>query len=91
MNLVGNAIKFTDQGEVTLRVSLDKPPCEDANNCLLHFAVSDSGIGIPLEKQQMIFDPFLRPIVPRHAGSAALAWGSPFRADCGIIGWKDLG
>ena len=58
MNLVGNAVKFTTQGEIALHVSVDKSPGEDANNCLLHFAVSDTGIGISLEKQKMIFDPF---------------------------------
>jgi signal transduction histidine kinase/CheY-like chemotaxis protein len=58
MNLVGNAIKFTAHGQVTLRVKLQEPPSEGEKNCLLHFAVSDSGIGIPEEKQRIIFDPF---------------------------------
>ncbi len=56
MNLVGNAIKFTEQGEICLRVERS----EDGLNgeIVLHFAVRDTGIGIPLEKQQVIFDPF---------------------------------
>jgi PAS domain S-box-containing protein len=55
VNLVGNAIKFTRQGEVVLRVrrmsSEDKAP-------YLHFEVMDTGIGIPPEKQAMIFEAF---------------------------------
>jgi len=54
-NLMGNAIKFTDQGEVALKVQLE---AEEGDNRLLHFTVSDTGIGIPPEKQKLIFDPF---------------------------------
>ena len=57
VNLVGNAIKFTERGEVVLRVTMDEPSGAD-QTCLVHFAVSDTGIGIPLEKQRIIFDPF---------------------------------
>jgi len=55
LNLVGNAIKFTSEGEVALHVQTD---ARDGENCILHFAVSDTGIGILPEKQKMIFDPF---------------------------------
>jgi signal transduction histidine kinase/ActR/RegA family two-component response regulator len=54
-NLVGNALKFTDEGEVTLKVQLE---AEDGKTCLLHFTVSDTGIGIAPERQKLIFDPF---------------------------------
>ena len=54
-NLVGNAIKFTDQGEVSLRVQVES---EHGENRLLHFTVSDTGIGIAAEKQPVIFDAF---------------------------------
>jgi len=56
MNLVGNAIKFTEQGEVVLRVEANAPV--DGNLQQLSFAVSDTGIGIPLEKQAIIFEAF---------------------------------
>jgi signal transduction histidine kinase/CheY-like chemotaxis protein len=55
INLVGNAIKFTHEGEVCLKVQVDS---QDGENQVLHFEVVDTGIGIPLEKQKMIFDPF---------------------------------
>jgi two-component system sensor histidine kinase/response regulator len=55
LNLAGNAIKFTDQGEVVLRVEVE----EGGPDCLnLHFTVTDTGIGIPKEKQKLIFEPF---------------------------------
>ena len=52
-NLVGNAIKFTDQGEVTLTVGR-----EDGEDGVLRFTVVDTGVGIPEEKLKLIFDPF---------------------------------
>ena len=55
LNLLGNAIKFTSEGEVALRVQKD---AEDGRGCILHFTVSDTGIGIPLEKQEVVFEPF---------------------------------
>ena len=58
MNLMGNAIKFTQQGNVTLRVTVEEASSDDSNSFLLHFAVSDTGIGIPLDKRQSIFDAF---------------------------------
>ncbi len=57
LNLVGNAIKFTEYGEVALKVALE-PPAEAGPERRLHFTVSDTGIGIPREKLAMIFDPF---------------------------------
>lgn len=56
-NLLGNAIKFTHQGEVVLRV--EKVSQVD-DEVVLKFAVRDTGIGIPEEKQSLIFEPFLQ-------------------------------
>jgi len=55
VNLLSNALKFTERGEVLLRVEGEAIGPEDS---LLHFAVHDTGIGIPLEKQQVIFEAF---------------------------------
>ncbi|MFY9803815.1 MAG: response regulator [Candidatus Acidiferrales bacterium] len=55
VNLVGNAIKFTEIGEVVLRASLES---QTAGDILLHFSVTDTGIGIPVHKQQRIFEAF---------------------------------
>ena len=55
LNLVGNAIKFTEQGEVVVRVELES---RDSHTVTLHFTIADTGIGIPLEKQKLIFEPF---------------------------------
>jgi PAS domain S-box-containing protein len=57
VNLVGNAIKFTEQGEVVVRVA-EEARTED--NVYLHFAVSDTGIGIPHDKQAVIFHAFVQ-------------------------------
>ena len=54
-NLVGNAIKFTSEGQVMLAVEVER---EDGSDKVLHFTVSDTGIGIPKEKQALIFDAF---------------------------------
>ena len=56
LNLAGNAIKFTDQGEVVLRVEAE--PSGDSETLNLHFTVTDTGIGIAPEKQKVIFEPF---------------------------------
>ena len=54
-NLVGNAIKFTDRGYVTVRVRIEQQSTAGAT---LHFLVRDTGIGIPEEQQACIFEPF---------------------------------
>lgn len=52
-NLVGNAVKFTEKGSVTVSVKMEK-----GEKHTLHFSVSDTGIGIPVERQQYIFESF---------------------------------
>src|SRR5262249_47071608 len=55
VNLVGNAIKFTERGQILVQVELMS---QDADASLLHVFVSDSGIGISKDKQEEIFQPF---------------------------------
>jgi signal transduction histidine kinase/HAMP domain-containing protein/ActR/RegA family two-component response regulator len=79
-NLVANAFKFTDQGRVALRV--DRAACSAAFSspslrrapAVVAFAVSDSGTGIPREKQQIIFEAFQQadPSITRKYGGTGL-------------------
>jgi two-component system sensor histidine kinase/response regulator len=55
VNLIGNAIKFTERGEVVLHVETDSRTRDEIR---LHFTVADTGIGIPTEKQASIFAAF---------------------------------
>ncbi len=55
VNLVGNAIKFTEKGEVVLSVEKIE---ETEKDVTLHFSVTDTGIGIPKDKQKLIFEAF---------------------------------
>jgi PAS domain S-box-containing protein len=55
VNLVGNAIKFTEHGEVNVRVERES---EEERRACLHFRVQDTGIGIPVESQTRIFEAF---------------------------------
>jgi len=55
VNLVGNAIKFTESGEVVLRVGVDS---RTDDSTVLHFSVSDTGIGIAPEHRERVFEAF---------------------------------
>src|SRR5262249_10825347 len=55
VNLVGNAIKFTERGQILVQVEVST---KDPDHTVLHYFVSDSGIGIPADKQRAIFEPF---------------------------------
>jgi signal transduction histidine kinase/CheY-like chemotaxis protein len=55
VNLVGNAIKFTERGQILVQVQVES---KTANETVLHYFVSDSGMGIPEDKQKAIFEPF---------------------------------
>ncbi|MGH9406269.1 MAG: PAS domain S-box protein [Terriglobia bacterium] len=63
LNLLGNAIKFTHRGEVVLTVGRDtaasgEPDSSESGGVLVHFQVTDTGIGIPSDKQNVIFESF---------------------------------
>lgn len=55
LNLVDNAIKFTEKGDIVVHIQGETDPPDRVH---LHFTVTDTGIGIPKEKQRLIFEPF---------------------------------
>jgi PAS domain S-box-containing protein len=71
VNLVGNAVKFTAEGEVVVDVELES---QDSRKAILHFAVHDTGAGIPPEKCEIIFDAFeqVDPTTTRKHGGTGL-------------------
>ncbi len=71
VNLINNAIKFTHQGGVTTTVTMKRKSGDD---CELLFAVTDTGIGIPKEKQGLIFEAFTQAdaSTARHYGGTGL-------------------
>jgi two-component system sensor histidine kinase/response regulator len=71
VNLAGNAIKFTERGEVVVHVETES---KTENEVCLHVAVTDTGVGIPLEKQQLIFEAFTQAdsSTTRHFGGTGL-------------------
>jgi len=69
INLVGNAVKFTDQGSVTVSVRME---FEEGTQILLHACVADTGMGIPADKQARVFDAFVQgdgSSTRRHGGT----------------------
>jgi signal transduction histidine kinase/CheY-like chemotaxis protein len=74
-NLIGNAIKFTEEGIILLKIAIDerKPGTRDTcDELVLHFSISDTGIGIPGDKQALIFEKFTQSdssITRRFGGS----------------------
>ncbi|MCY2989596.1 MAG: response regulator [Planctomycetota bacterium] len=71
VNLTGNAVKFTEQGEVVVAVRLESL---SENQVVLHFSVRDTGMGVPAEKQQTIFEAFsqVRTATTRGFGGTGL-------------------
>jgi PAS domain S-box-containing protein len=71
MNLVNNAIKFTEKGGITIKASLNK---ETPSQAVLSFSVADTGIGIPSNRLQYLFKPFSQvdPSATRKYGGTGL-------------------
>jgi signal transduction histidine kinase/CheY-like chemotaxis protein/HPt (histidine-containing phosphotransfer) domain-containing protein len=71
LNLVGNAVKFTERGEIVVDVAVD---ALEADGVRLHFTVRDTGIGIPAEQRRRIFDAFVQgdPSTTRRYGGTGL-------------------
>ncbi|MCX6993194.1 MAG: ATP-binding protein [Kiritimatiellaeota bacterium] len=70
VNLVGNAVKFTEQGAIIIKVERDLS-YSGSDDCLpLHVRVQDNGIGIPVDRQKVIFESFIRDnhLIPKYGG-----------------------
>ena len=81
LNLLGNAVKFTQDGAVTLRATLF------AHDLVI--AVEDSGVGIPVERQKAIFDPFVQADAGTAATFGGTGLGLPISAQlAGLMGGK---
>lgn len=73
-NLVGNAVKFTERGQVTVRVRRDPVSGENERTALLVFSVQDTGIGIADEEMERLFQPFSQanPSISNEFGGSGL-------------------
>ena len=71
INLVGNAVKFTERGEIVTSAHLVSSSDGQIN---LHFTIADTGIGIPIEKQGVVFEAFAQAdgSITRHYGGTGL-------------------
>ena len=89
VNLIGNAIKFTEKGEVVVAVASG---IEADDDCVrLRFSVADTGIGIPRDKLSRSLHRSSRPTARPRDDLAAPAWSGDFRQARGHDGWPDLG
>ncbi len=61
LNLIGNAVKFTQQGSITVRASAGQA---DGQTITLHFSIEDTGVGIPPEQRQVVFHSFVQATSP---------------------------
>ena len=98
LNLVGNAIKFTHRGRITIAVE-----AEPGAERMLRFSVSDTGIGVPREKREEIFERFTQAddSITRHYGGTGLGlaicrrvveqWGGAIWLDEGGAGEEGVG
>ena len=78
INLINNATKFTDSGGIVVKIAGPEPQAAKGEDTRLKFtfSVADTGIGIPLERQEDIFDPFrqIDSTMTRRYGGTGLGW-----------------
>jgi len=86
-NLLSNAFKFTERGKVSLQVAQAKSgwtaghPQLDTAEAVVAFSVIDTGVGIPANKQNSIFEPFQQADGPPAAAIGGTGWGFPSARD----------
>lgn len=92
VNLVGNAIKFTDRGEVTVRAAVAEPaPPVSGADVVLRFRVTDTGIGIPTEELPVIFDAFRQVHQSPTDGHGGTGLGLTISKELAVLLGGDLG
>ena len=85
-NLISNAIKFTDKGNVTLIIKKEK---QAKDNITLHIEIIDTGIGIPKDKQEIIWEPFEKASNTAKRNYSGTGLGLPIvRSILGVMGSK---
>ncbi|MGZ9583907.1 ATP-binding protein [Paenibacillus marinisediminis] len=74
INVIGNAVKFTDEGSIVVRCRMLESDRHNDNTCTIEFEVEDTGIGIAKEKTKMMFHPFtqLESSMNRRYGGSGL-------------------
>lgn len=60
VNLTGNALKFTEKGEVVIKVAQESPEWHSSSHAMLHFSITDTGIGMSVEQQAYVFNGFVQ-------------------------------
>jgi signal transduction histidine kinase len=86
-NLIGNAVKYTERGTITLR--LDSLPVDSSDRVRLRFEVEDTGLGIDAEDQKSIFEPFVR--AGSQGSQEGTGLGLAIVCKYGTYGWNHSG
>lgn len=76
LNLLGNAVKFTNRGDVSLWVQKVPTATGDGDQVCLRFAILDTGIGIPAQQMTRLFQPFSQGMLPLRAAMVGRGWVS---------------
>jgi len=88
INLVGNALKFTDKGSITIAIDLIK---QTKTNCFLKFAVIDTGVGISEDSQSKLFRPFSQTHVALERGQKGTGLGLAISKQLATLMQGDIG
>ena len=83
-NLISNALKFTEEGNITIKVAIDQSDSSGSDDSLdspqkmLKFSVIDTGVGLVITPNKICLNPLPRLTVPHHANMAGQDWGYQF-------------
>jgi signal transduction histidine kinase len=77
LNLLSDAVKCTEEGEVGLQLRVAPSPATPDDTYELHFSMQDTGIGIPKEKRDRLFESFSQVDAPKSRGSRVKSGKGP--------------